>query len=56
MRVGEVVSHVDLVVGVWEVFHPAGGVGVDVEDAGVHEVVESLRGRGWSRSRFVRRR
>ncbi len=44
--VGEVVAHVDLVVGIGEVVDPGSGVGVDVDDAGVDEVVEATQGAG----------
>ena len=39
----EIELHVHLVVGIGEVVHPAGGVGEDVDDVGVEEVVRAAQ-------------
>ena len=36
--VGEIVTHIHLVVGIGEVIHPTGGIGVDVHDISVQEI------------------
>ena len=35
---GEIESHVWLVVGILEIVYPHGGIGVDIDDVGIEEV------------------